>query len=98
MSKHEVSQIIGALIVFYLGGLLYVARHLRIKHEEVWTSLGSPSLLNWSISSSFRLGWYVFFKGSFSKLDDRRLAYAVWSLRTLVVITIGVIIWWKLNF
>jgi hypothetical protein len=98
MSQHEGSQIIGALIVLYLGGLLFVARYLKTKHEEVWKSLGRPSLLNWSILSSFKLGAYVFFSGAYSKLSDTRLTYAIYGLRFLVILTIGTIIWWKLSF
>lgn len=98
MSKHEVSQVIGALIFLYLFALLFIARYLKAKHEEVWESIGRPSLLNWSVSSSFKLGWYVFFRGAFKRLNDRRLAYAIYGVRVLAIVIAGVIIWWKLTY
>ena len=98
MSAHQVSQIIGGLIVLYLGGLLLVAHQLRAKHNEVWNSLGSPSLLNWSILSSFKLGRYVFFSGAHAKLNDRKLTVVIFCLRILIVLTVGLIVWWKLHF
>ena len=54
------SRDIGALIIVYLAGLLLVARRLKQSHKEAWLSLGSPSLLNWGISNSFRLGNFTF--------------------------------------
>lgn len=97
MTEHQISQLIGLLIILYLAGLLYVAHHLKLKHAEVWNSLGSPSLLNWSIKSSFRLGGYVFFSGAHSRLNDRQLTISIYLLRLLVVITIALIAWWRLK-
>lgn len=98
MDAHRISQIIGCLVFLYIGGLLYVAGHLQKKHNDVWTDLGEPSLLNWSILSSLKLFRFVFLSGAHGTLHDRPLTYEIYSLRSLAISLVGLIIWWKLHF
>jgi hypothetical protein len=98
MRAHEVSQIIGCFIALYLAGLLLAAHQLKAKHGDVWNSLGRPSLLNWSILSSFKLGRYVFLSSAHAKLNDKQLTATVYCLRILFILTVGLIVWWKLSF
>jgi len=98
MSGQQVSQIIGVLVIFYLAGLLGIARYLKAKHPSVWQLLGSPSLLNWSISSSLRLGSYVLFSGAHRQLTDQRLTFAIYGERILLLVVVLVIAYWKLYY
>lgn len=84
-------QIIGIMIFIYLAILLGIARHLRNKHESVWIDLGSPSLLNWSIKSSFQLGNYVFLSRRHRVLGDRNLSRSIYFVRAWFIL-IGIAI------
>jgi hypothetical protein len=98
MASHTVAQLIGGLVALYLIALLMIAGYLKRRHDVVWTSLGSPSLLNWSISSSFKLGGYVFLNGAHRRLDDRRLTAMIYGTRALVVLLVAVIWFWKTHY
>jgi hypothetical protein len=94
----EFSQVIGLLVVLYLAGLLIIARRLRTAHGAEWIDLGSPSLLNWSISNSFRLGAFVFFRSKYRRLGDPMLGWLVWIERAVALLVIALIVFWKLHF
>jgi hypothetical protein len=98
MTKQDVSQVIGGLVIVHIAAALYVAYWLRAKHEEVWESLGRPSFLNWSMLSSFRLSVFVFLSGAHRKLNDNRPTYIIYGERILFIVIMGMIIWWKLNY
>ncbi|MGB8366591.1 MAG: hypothetical protein ACLQUZ_13995 [Rhizomicrobium sp.] len=92
------SQAIGLLIVLYLAGLLIIAQRLKKFHTGVWQSLGNPSLLNWSISNSFRLGAFVFFRSGYRTLDDTALARLIWAIRVLVLVIFAAIGIWLAHY
>jgi hypothetical protein len=92
-----ITQLIGILAILYLASLVGAARYLRQTHAEVWNSLGQPSLLNWSINSSIKLGGYVFFKSAYRELHDAKLTGAIYALRALALVIIGLIILWKFS-
>jgi len=95
---HSFSVAIGLLVFLYLAGLLVIARRLKAVHNPVWIGLGSPSLLNWSISSSFRLGAFVFLHNGFSRLEDSALSWLVWSERAMLLVVVAVIAFWKFHY
>jgi hypothetical protein len=97
MTSHLMSQVLGLLIIFYLLLLLGIARYLKRTHESVWFLLGSPGFLNWSISSSFKLGRYVFLSGSYRDLRDKPLTYAIYSARFLIAVIAAFVIYWKIS-
>lgn len=94
MTTHSFSQTIGVLIIVYLGMLLLIADRLKRAHTAVWTDLGSPSLLNWSIVNSFKLGNFVFLQHSYRSLADTTLRNLIFAVRAvLVVIVCALVIW-----
>ena len=98
LNAHEFSQMIGLFVIVYLVGLLIIAGRLRSAHEAVWANLGNPSVLNWSISNSFRLAAFVFFRNSFRQLADPMLGKLVWAERALLLALIGMTIFWKVHY
>ena len=96
-SQIQLVKIIGVMVIIYLAILLGIARYLKAKHETVWLQLGSPSLLNWSIMSSSRLGSYVFLSGRHRNLHDGNLSSAIYFARAWVVIAFATIAVWKLQ-
>jgi len=93
-----VSWIMLGLIVLYLLGLLVIARRLQRRHFAVWTDLGRPSLLNWSIASSFRLFRYVIFQGSYKSLNDSDMNRLITIERLLCAALLATTIAWAAYF
>ncbi len=77
---------IGALVVCYLVAALLVANRLKTQHPTVWLDLGSPSLLNWSISNSVKLALFIFFRQTYARLNDGVLFLEVWIVRLLFIL------------
>ncbi|MGA9795959.1 MAG: hypothetical protein WBQ17_10550 [Rhizomicrobium sp.] len=97
-AAHLFSQAIGLMVILYLAGLLIIARRLKSNHTDVWQGLGSPSLLNWSISNSFRLGGFVFFRRTYRSLSDATLSGLIWAVRALVLVIIAAIVVWVIHY
>jgi hypothetical protein len=95
---HTFSQGIGLLVILYLAGLLVIAHRLKTAHNPVWVGLGSPSLLHWSISNSFQLGAFVFVRSAYRRLADRTLGCMVWTERSLFLLTVAAIAFWKFHY
>jgi hypothetical protein len=87
------STLVGILVIVYLAGALLIAKYLEKQHTQVWDKLGRPSLLNWGIANSARLGWTVLLGSSLVRLRDRKLSALVWTERALFVVCIAGMIW-----
>ncbi len=85
------SRIIGVLVIVYLAGLLVVAQRLKGSHRELWSSLGSFSLLNWGVLNGMRLFRFVFLSGDHRRLGDRSLSASICGMRALILLITGMI-------
>jgi hypothetical protein len=97
LSERFLERAIGVLIVLYLANMLFIAYHLKRKHEIVWRSIGSPSFLNWSIISSFKLGGYVLFSNRHKIVVDKILSYSIYAERALFILVLVLIAYWRLR-
>jgi hypothetical protein len=84
---------VGGLVLCYFAAALLVAKRLKIQHPDVWSELGSPSLLNLSISNSVKLAIFIFFRQTYARLNDRILFLEVWVVRLLfILIFVGLVV------
>ncbi|MGE3303628.1 MAG: hypothetical protein AB7M12_11000 [Hyphomonadaceae bacterium] len=97
ISDQAASTAIGILVFLYLGSLLLVAGHLRRNHADVWDSLYKPSLLNWSVLSSFKLGRYALFSGAYVHLNDKMLSRLILSARAITILMVLAMAAWLLH-
>jgi hypothetical protein len=95
MPEDTVFWSIGGVSILYIIGMFGIARYLRAAHQSVWISIGSPSFLNSSISNGQKLNRYVLFSGAHHDLHDTRLTHAIWGLRLLILINIGLMVFWN---
>lgn len=65
------------LVFIYFSGALLIAKRLEKNYPALWGRIGRPSLLNWGIANSSRLGHAVFFGSSLGGLNDRTLSALV---------------------
>jgi hypothetical protein len=98
VTTQHFSQTIGVLVIVYLGLLLFISDRLKKFHATVWTQLGRPSLLNWSIANSFRLGNFVFLQRSYRSLDDTTLRNLIFGVRTVLIVISGCLIIWVTKY
>lgn len=86
------------LVISYLSGALLIAKRLEKSFPAVWDRIGRPSLSNWGIANSSRLGRAVLFGTSLRQLNDPRLSALVWMERILAAMILAALSVWVTHY
>jgi len=81
--------VVASVTVGYLAVTGYLMNYLSRAHPDIWTELGSPSIIPTALYAvpTFKL----IFGSRHRAIADTKLSSIIWSIRVLMLIALGLI-------